>query len=66
MESRNVKITIGKPGGNASKGSHTYKISLPNAWMNELKIDKENRECKITYIKDENRIVIDFKKSPAE
>lgn len=33
METRLGKITAGKAGGTAAKGSKTYKLSLPSAWV---------------------------------
>lgn len=56
MEKRNAKIIIGKAGGTASKNALTYKISLPTAWINSLKITPENREVILSF--DGEKIVI--------
>lgn len=49
MESRNVKIICSAAGGTAGKNAVTYKISLPSAWINELGIDKDNREVELRF-----------------
>ena len=40
-ESRNCKITIGKPGGTASKGAKNYRLSLPTNWIKEMESQKK-------------------------
>ena len=44
MEKRMVNIIAGSAGGTASKGSMTYKISLPSLWVKELGLDKKKAE----------------------
>ena len=56
-ESRNCKITIGKPGGPASKGAKNYRLSLPTNWIKEMGITEEDRNVKITF--DGNKITIE-------
>lgn len=48
-ETRKCKITIGKPGGNASKGAKNYRLSLPTNWMNEMEITPDDRNVKISF-----------------
>ncbi len=55
MERRIVKLIEGKAGGTASKGSKTYKLSLPNKWVQELKL--QEHQISISY--DGNKIVIE-------
>ncbi len=44
MEKRLGKIIVGSAGGNASKGSKGYKISLPSQWVNQLELTKQRVE----------------------
>lgn len=44
MEKRIVNIISGSAGGTAAKGSVTYKISLPSAWIKEIGLDKKQAE----------------------
>lgn len=60
MIERNSKIMIAKPGGTAGKGSKTYRITLPNAWMQQLGIKEDDREV-IIKLTDDNKIVIEKK-----
>jgi len=49
MEKRVAKIIIGAAGGTASKGSKTFKISIPSTWMKELGIDENKREVELEF-----------------
>lgn len=49
MEKRKAKIIIGTAGGTAHKGSKTYKVSLPSAWMNELDLNEDNRDVELVF-----------------
>lgn len=49
METRTAKIISSSAGGTAGKNAVTYKISLPTAWINELGIDKDNREVELHF-----------------
>lgn len=60
-ESRNCKITIGKPGETASKGAKNCRLSLPTNWMKKMGITEEDRNVKITF--DGERIIIEKIKS---
>lgn len=59
METRTVNVIIGKAGGNTSGLSNNYKISIPNQWINELGISKDNREVNISF--DGEKIMISKK-----
>lgn len=64
MESRLVNIIIGSAGGTAGAGSKTYKLSLPSAWINELGINEDDRQVKLSF--DGQKIVISRKCSMDE
>ena len=49
MERRTVNIIIQAPGGTASKGSSTYKISLPSSWIKEMGITEENKQVELSF-----------------
>jgi len=55
MEKRVAKINISSAGGTATKGSKTYKITIPNSWIAKLGLD-ENREVELTL--DDGRVII--------
>lgn len=54
MDRRKAKLIVGKAGGTAGKGAKTYKVSLPNKWVEEL--DLSRRAMDIEF--DGERIVI--------
>ena len=58
MEERIVKMTITKPGGNASKNAKGYRVIIPPTWAKQLGVTDEDRSLKIIY-DDEGRIVIE-------
>lgn len=49
METRTAKIIVNAPGGTASKGSKTYKISLPTSWIEQLGIDSADRNVELAF-----------------
>ncbi len=55
MERRKAKVIVSNAGGTAAKGSKTYKVSIPSAWVNEMGID-EARDIELVF--DRNSIVI--------
>ena len=57
METRKVTMTITTAGGNASKGTRTYRVTIPNLWAQDWDIIKEDRDIMI--IKDGERIIIE-------
>lgn len=57
MEIRKRNVSISKVGGNASKGAKRANIGLPMPWLDEMGIDEENREMKMTF--DGNKIILE-------
>lgn len=57
METRKVTMPITTAGGNASKGTRTYRVTIPNLWAQDWDIIKEDRDIMI--IKDGERIIIE-------
>lgn len=49
MEKRLGNIMIQTPGGTAAKGSKTYKVSLPSAWIKELGITAKDRQVELSF-----------------
>ena len=49
MEKRKAKIIVGAAGGTAHKGSKTYKVSLPSAWINELDLGEGKRDIELIF-----------------
>ena len=49
METRNANIIINKSGGTASSQGKTYRVTLPNSWVEQLGIDEENREVELCF-----------------
>jgi len=54
---RAAKVSVTHPGGNASKGSLRYSITIPPVMMQELGITPEDRD--VTIIMEEGRIIIE-------
>ena len=63
MEKRTIKCIINKPGGTASAGAFTYRVTLPNLWVKAMGITKDDREMIVSF--DGETITIK-KKSPGE
>ena len=61
MEKRKAKVIIGAAGGTAHKGSKTYKVSLPTAWINELSLNEDNRDIELVF--DGEKIVLQLVKT---
>lgn len=49
METRNAKLIVNKSGGTASKKSKTYRVTLPNSWIEDLGLDESNREVELNF-----------------
>lgn len=49
MEKRMGKITASKAGGTAARGSKTYKLSLPSAWVSELGLSGEDGRVVLSF-----------------
>lgn len=56
MEKRMTKVNISAAGGTAAKGAKTCKVTLPNAWLEELNISAERREVELSF--DGRQIII--------
>lgn len=56
METRKGKLIINKSGGNASGNSNTYRVTLPNKWVNSLMLGDDNRDLLLSF--DGNSIII--------
>ncbi len=61
METRKANVIVGNAGGNTGKSSNNYKISIPNRWINEMGISKDNREVSISF--DGEKIMISKKET---
>lgn len=57
MDKRKTNIIISSSGGTASGNSRTYKVSLPNLWMQQLGISEESRDVELYF--DGERIIIE-------
>lgn len=49
METRCGKIIVGKAGGTAGRGSKTYKLSLPSAWVNALGLAEDSGHVTLSF-----------------
>lgn len=49
METRKCKISVGKPGGNASKNAKNYRLSIPSKWVQEMGLSPEERDLLISF-----------------
>lgn len=58
MEKRELKVSIGKSGGNASKNSKTYRFTIPNKWAISMGVTEENREIVASYDEEKKQIII--------
>lgn len=56
METRNAKLIVNKPGGTASKKSKTYRVTLPNAWIEQLGLSENSRDIELNF--DGDKITI--------
>lgn len=64
METRNAKLIINKSGGTASEKSKTYRVTIPNSWVEQLGISEENREIELSF--DGTEITIKRKQTMQE
>lgn len=55
---RKATIQVSKAGGNASINSLNWRVAIPNTWISELKITKEDREVELILDKEERKIII--------
>jgi len=56
MDKRKAKVNISHAGGTAAQGARTFKVTLPNTWMDDMNINMEARELELTY--DGKQIII--------
>lgn len=56
MDIRKCNLIVGAAGGTAGKGSKTYKVSLPSAWIRELNLDADATQLELHF--DGEQIVI--------
>lgn len=49
METRSAKLIINKSGGTASEKSKTYRVTIPNSWVEQLGISEDNREIELSF-----------------
>ena len=48
-EIRQSKVTVCRPGGNASTNARQYRVSLPTKWVKEMEITPEERNVEISF-----------------
>ena len=60
METRNAKLIVNKSGGTASNGAKTFRITLPNNWIEEMGLSENNRGV---YLKFDGEKITISKKS---
>ena len=56
METRKGNLIINKSGGSASKESKTYRVTLPNSWIDELGMGSNKRDLTLSF--DGSKITI--------
>ena len=59
MQRRTAKVIISSAGGTASSKAKTYKITLPNMWMDTLGVGESAREMELSF--DGEQIVMSRK-----
>lgn len=57
-ESRKTKVLVSKAGGNASSNSFNWRVSIPNTWISELGINKEDRDVTLVLDKEGKQIIV--------
>ena len=61
-EVRECTVSIGSPGGNASKGSQYFRVTIPPKWAKALGISREERSLQMSF--DGETILL--RKTPTE
>ena len=64
MKTRNAKLIINKSGGTASEKSKTYRVTIPNCWVEQLGISEDNREIELSF--DGSEIIVRRKQTMQE
>lgn len=59
MEKRNAKLIVNKSGGSASNGSKTFRVTLPNKWVEEMNLYSDNKDLELKF--DGKTIIISKK-----
>ena len=57
MDKRKTKLIANKSGGTSSKGSKTYRVTIPNTWVEQMGLSKNHREICITF--DGEKVIIE-------
>lgn len=63
IEKRQVKMQITSPGGTASKGSHSYRLTIPNAWAKKLNVNEDSRDFELCF---DGKTIQAIKKDPVD
>ena len=56
MDKRKTKLIVNKSGGTSSKGGKTYRVTIPNTWIEQLGLSEDNRSLNISF--DGDKIII--------
>lgn len=64
METRNAKLIVNKSGGTASEKSKTYRVTIPNSWVEQLGISEDSREIELSF--DGTKITVRRKQTMQE
>lgn len=64
MDKRNSKLIVNNSGGTSSKGAKTYRVTIPNTWIEQLGLNERKRDLSISF--DGEKITILPKLSMAE
>ncbi len=64
MDKRNIRLIVNNSGGTSSKGSKTYRVTIPNNWIERLGLNENRRDLSIAF--DGEKIIISPKLSMAE
>lgn len=61
METRELRISISKAGGNASAVAKKYMFIIPNKWATDMGVEQEKRLVEATYDDVKKEIKIKLK-----
>ena len=56
METRRAKLIVNKSGGTVSEKSKTYRVTIPNSWVEQLGLNDNCRDIELAF--DGNKIII--------
>ena len=57
MKKRSTKLIVNKSGGTSSKGGKTYRVTIPNTWIEQMGLNDKKRDLNIFF--DGVRIIIE-------